>query len=87
MEKINFFTDTTEYLGNLLTQEGINSLPKKVQKILSLQNFTNIEWLHMFLGMVEYYYFMIFGKKWIACTSNDFVVKCGQTKTTYKNNN
>jgi hypothetical protein len=44
-----------EYLGYILTMEGINSQPKKVQAILALNPPNNIEELRHFLGMVQYY--------------------------------
>ncbi len=44
-----------EYLGYILTREGIKPQPKKVQAILALNLPDNIKELRHFLGMVQYY--------------------------------
>ncbi len=44
-----------EYLGYILTREGIKPQPKKVQVILALNPPNNVKELRHFLGMVQYY--------------------------------
>jgi hypothetical protein len=44
-----------EYLGHILTREGIKPQPKKVQAILTLSPPNNVKELRHFLGMVQYY--------------------------------
>jgi hypothetical protein len=47
-----FCAHEIEYLGYILTREGIKPQPKKVQAILALNPPTNIKELRHFLGMV-----------------------------------
>jgi hypothetical protein len=49
-----FCAHEIEYLGYILTREGIKSQPKKVQAILVLNPLNNFKELRHFLGMVQY---------------------------------
>ena len=51
----SFCTHKIEYLGYILTREGIKPQPKKVQAILALNPPNNVKELRNFLGMVQYY--------------------------------
>jgi hypothetical protein len=53
--KSSFCAHEIEYLGCILTREGIKSQPKKVQAILVLKPPNNVKELRHFLGMVQYY--------------------------------
>ena len=53
--KSTFATDKIEYLGYILTREGIKPQPEKVSAILAIQPPTNVKGLRKFLGMVQYY--------------------------------
>ncbi len=53
--KSNFFATETEYLGRILSRDGIKPQPKKVQSILALTPHKNVNDLHRFFGMVQYY--------------------------------
>ena len=50
-----FCAHEIEYLGYILTREGIKPQPKKVQAILALNPPNNVKELRHFLGMVQYY--------------------------------
>jgi hypothetical protein len=50
-----FCTHEIEYLGYILTREGIKPQPKKVQVILALNPPHNVKELRHFLGTVQYY--------------------------------
>ncbi len=50
-DKSNFCTLETEYLGYILTRDGIKSQVNKVQAILALAPPRNVKELHSFLGM------------------------------------
>ncbi len=50
-----FCAHEVEYLGCILTREGVKPQPKKVQAILALNPPNNIKELRHFLGMVQYY--------------------------------
>jgi hypothetical protein len=53
-----FCAHEIEYLGYILTREGIKPQPKKVQAILELNLPNNVKELRHFLGMVQYYWDM-----------------------------
>jgi len=50
-----FCTNTIEYLGYILTREGIKPQPKKVQAILVLNPPHNVKELRHFLKLVQSY--------------------------------
>ncbi len=49
--KLNFCALETEYLGYILTRNGIKPQPNKVQVMLALAPPRNVKELHRFLGM------------------------------------
>ncbi len=55
VDKLNFCTLETEYLGYILTRDGIKPQSNKVQAILALTPPRNVKELRSFLGMVQYY--------------------------------
>jgi hypothetical protein len=80
-----FCAHEIEYLGYILTREGIKPQPKKVQAILALNLPNNIKELRHFLRMVQYYRDM-----WARCSEmlaplTDIVGECKETKTTRMN--
>ena len=74
-----------EYLGYILTQDGIKSQPKRVQVILALTPPQNVKQLHRFLGIVKYY--RDFWARWSEMLSQltDLIGKCVHTKVTKAN--
>ncbi len=54
-EKSIFCTLEIEYLGYILTRDGIKPQSNKVQAILAIQPPTNVKELRHFLGLVQYY--------------------------------
>ncbi len=50
-----FCANEIEYLGYILTRDGIKPQPKKVQAILALNPPINVKELRHFLAMVQYY--------------------------------
>ena len=55
MQKSHHFAPEIEYLGYMLTNDGIKSVQKKVQAVLDLQPPTTLKQLRSFLGMVQFY--------------------------------
>jgi hypothetical protein len=53
--KSSFCAHEIEYLGYILTRDGIKPQPKKVQAILALNPPNNVKELRHFPGMVQYY--------------------------------
>ena len=80
-----FLYPRVEYLGYILTREGIKPQPKKVQAILALNPPNNVKELRHFLGMVQYYRDMWAKRSEMLAPLSDLVGECGETKTTRKN--
>ncbi len=54
-ENLTFSALEIEYLGYILTRDGIKPQSNKVQALLVIQPPTNVKELRHFLGMVQYY--------------------------------
>ncbi len=80
-----FCAHEIEYLGYILTREGIEPQPKKVQAILALNPPNNIKELRHFLGMVQYYRDTWARRSEMLAPLTDLVGECGETKTTRMN--
>ncbi len=80
-----FCAHEIEYLGYILTREGIKPQLKKVQAILTLDPPNNIKELRHFLGMVQYYRDMWARGSEMLAPLTDLVGECGETKTTRLN--
>jgi hypothetical protein len=80
-----FCTHEIEYLGYILTREGIKPQPKKVQAILVLTPPNNLKELRHFLSMVQYYRDMWVKRSEMLAPLSDLVGECGEMKTTKKN--
>jgi hypothetical protein len=80
-----FCTHEIEYLGYILTREGIKPQTKKVQAILVLNPPNNVKELRHFLGMVQYYHDMWAKRSEMLAPLSDLVGEYGEMKTTRKN--
>jgi hypothetical protein len=80
-----FCTHKIEFLGYILTREGIKPQPKQVHAILVLNPPNNVKELRHFLGMVQYYPDMWAKHSEILAPLSDLVEESGETKTTRKN--
>jgi hypothetical protein len=83
--KSSFCAVETEYLGYVLSRDGIKPQPKKVQAILALTLPQNVKQLRRFLGMVQYYRDI-----WARCSEilaplTNLVDECGHTNVTKAN--
>jgi len=81
-DKSKFCAHETEYLGYVLTREGIKPQSNKVQAILALTPPTNVKELRRFLGMVQYYRDLWAKRSEMLAPLTDLVGECGQTKVT-----
>jgi hypothetical protein len=81
-EKSTFCTLEIEYLGYILTRDGIESQSNKVHAILAIQLPTNVKQLRHFLGMVQYYRDLWARWSKILAPLTSLVGECGQTKCT-----
>ncbi len=76
-----FCAHEIEYLGYILTREGIKPQPKKVQAILTLNLPNNVKELRHFLGMVQNYRDMWARHSEMLAPLTDLVGEWGETKT------
>ena len=81
-DKSTFCAHEIEYLGYILTREGIKPQPKKIAAILAISPPTNVKELRRFLGMVQYYRDMWTRRSEMLTPLTDLVGECGQTKVT-----
>ncbi len=81
-EKSTFCTLEIEYLGYILTRDGIKPQSNKVQAILTTQPPTNVKELRHFLGMVQYYRDLWARQSKILAPLTSLVGECGQIKVT-----
>jgi hypothetical protein len=79
--KSSFCAHEIEYLGYILTREGIKPQPKKVQAILALNLPNNVKVLRHFIGMVQYHQDMWARHSEMLAPLTDLVGECGETKT------
>jgi hypothetical protein len=71
-----------EYLGYVLTRDGIKPQNNKVQAILMIKPPTGVKPLRHFLGMVQYYCDLWARRRDMLAPLTSLVGECGQTKTT-----
>ncbi len=81
--KFSFCATETEYLGYVLTREGIKPQPKKIEAILALTPPQNVKQLRGFLGMVQYYKDLWARQSKILSPLTNLVGECGHTKATW----
>ena len=79
-----FCTHEINYLGYILTREGIKPQTKLVQVIPALNPPNNVKELIHFIGMVQYYQDMWARRSEMLAPLTDLVGDCGKTKTTKK---
>ena len=80
--KSTFCALKIEYLGYVLTREGIKPQSNKVQAILMIKPPTGVKQLRHFLGMVQYYHDLWARRSNMLAPLTSLVGECGQTKST-----
>ena len=78
--KSYFCAEETEYLGYVLTRDGIKPQRKKIEAILALKPPTKVKELRSFLGMVQYYRDLWAKRSEMLAPLSDLVAECGYTK-------
>ncbi len=78
---MTFCTLEIEYLGYVLTRDGIKPQSNKVQAILAIKPPTGERQLRHFLGMVQYYCDLWARWSEMLASLTSLVGECGQTKT------
>jgi hypothetical protein len=79
-EKSTFCALEIEYLGYILTRDGIKPQSNKVQAILAIQLPKGVKQLRHFLGMVQYYRDLWARRSNMLAPLTSLVGECGQTK-------
>ncbi len=80
--KLTFCALEIEYLGYVLTRDGIKPQSNKVQAILMIKPPTGVKQFRHFLGMVQYYRDLWARRSDMLAPLTSLVGECGQTKTT-----
>ncbi len=80
--KSTFCTLEIEYLGYVLTRDGIKPQSSNVQTILAIKLPMGVRQLRHFLGMVQYYRDLWARRSEMLAPLTSLVGECGQTKTT-----
>jgi hypothetical protein len=81
-DKSTFCAFEIEYLGYVLTKNGIKPQSNKVQAILAIQPPKGVKQLRHFLGMVQYYCDLWARRSNLLAPLTALVGECGQTKIT-----
>ncbi len=81
-ENLTFCALEIEYLGYVLTRNGIKPQSNKVQAILAIKPPTGVKQLRHFFGIVQYYHDLWARQSKILSPLTSLVEECGQTKTT-----
>ena len=55
LEKCKFLQARIEYLGHIISNDGIQPVPSKIEAIVNAPVLKNIQQLHVFLGLANYY--------------------------------
>jgi hypothetical protein len=76
--------DETEYLGYILTRDGIKPQPKKIEAILAIKPPTKVKELCRFLGMVQYYRDLWAKRSKMLAPLTNLVGECGYSKSDKK---
>ncbi len=77
-----FWALEIEFLGYILTRDGIKPQSNKVHAILAIQPPQNVRELRHFLGMVQYYRDLLSRRSKMLAPLTTLVGECGQTKVT-----
>ena len=64
LQKCSFFKKHIQYLGHLISDEGIQPLPEKLESIAKMPVPQNAKQVKQFLGLVDYY------RKFVPCFSD-----------------
>ena len=83
-DKPFFCATSCEYLGYVLSRDGIRPQHKKVEAMLALTPPTNVKGVRRFLGLVQYYRDLWKSKSTVLAPLTDLVGECGVTKSTRK---
>ena len=64
--KCTFFTDRVDYLGFIISKDGVSTNPSKVEAVINWPTPKSVKEVHGFLGLTEWYRVFIVGYAKIA---------------------
>ena len=83
--KCGFVLREIEYLGYLLTCEGIKPQPEKISAILAILPPKNVKELRSFLGVIQYYRDIWWRRSHPVSPLTDLIAECGKSRTKKRN--
>lgn len=72
LSKCTFATTTIDYLGHIITQQGVKPDPAKIETMLSWPQPQNLKQLRGFLGLISYYRKFVKGLFFSSCSTHRF---------------
>ena len=66
LSKCDFYRDRIQYLGHIISEEGISVDPKKIESIMNWPTPRNVTNIRSFMGLVGYYKIFIQGFSKVA---------------------
>lgn len=81
LEKCCFFRKEVQYLGHVITRDGVSTDPSKVSAICNWPRPTNVSELRSFLGFASYYRRFVEGFLKVAAPLHRLVAELAGTKT------
>ncbi|XP_041913004.1 uncharacterized mitochondrial protein AtMg00860-like [Alosa sapidissima] len=81
LEKCCFFQNEVQYLGHLVSREGVSTDPAKVSAVAKWPRPTTVSELRSFLGFAGYYRRFVEGFSKLAAPLNRLVAELAGTKT------
>jgi hypothetical protein len=75
------YQDETEYLGYILSRDGIKPQPKKIEAIIAIKLPTKVKELRRFLGMVQYYRDLWAKRSEMLAPLTNLVGECGYSNS------
>ena len=73
MSKCEFFKESVEYLGHIISSKGIGTNPKKIEVMKEWPQSSNLKELQSFLGLCNYYQRFITNYSRIAAPLTDLI--------------
>lgn len=80
LEKCSFFKKEVQYLGHLISEEGVSTDPSKITAVANWPRPTNIAELRSFLGFVGYYRRFVNGFSKLAAPLHRLVAELSEAK-------
>lgn len=81
LEKCRFFKKEVQYLGHLVSREGVSTDPAKVSAVANWPPPTNVSELRSFLGFTSYYRRFVEGFSKLAAPLHRLVAELTETRT------